>query len=136
MRQEVSFGYPRFYSCVRLPEAFRRLSRPSSASQAEPFPRRRSVSGLLSVWILGVRVTFSRTVWATVVLNGVCMVFIVSRRKAHSTLRPKTVESRAASIGWSYCGVNSIAKTISSGYLAYKCCAHQSHFWVGQECYR
>ncbi len=55
--------------------------------------------------------TFSRTVWATVVLNGVCMVFIVSQRKAHSTLHPETVESWVASIGWSYCGVNSIAKT-------------------------
>ena len=33
--------------------------------------------------------------------------------------------------GWSYCGVILIAKNISSSYLAYKRCAHLSHFWGG-----
>jgi len=53
--------------------------------------------------ILGVRLTFSRTVWAT--LNGVCMVFIVSQRKAHSTLHPRRARRELHLIGWSYCGV-------------------------------
>jgi len=34
----------------------------------------------------------------------------------------------ASSFGWSYFGVNPIAKDISSSSLTYKCCAHLCHF--------
>jgi len=62
--------------------------------------------------ILGVCLTFSRTVWAT--LNGVCMVFIVSQRKAHSTLHPRRAR-RGLHFGWSYCGVILFRRKISQG---------------------
>jgi hypothetical protein len=42
---------------------------------------------------------------------------------------PKTGTSWvASSFGWSYFGVNPIAKDISSSSLAYKRCAHLRHF--------
>ena len=31
---------------------------------------------------------FVDSIWSTFTVNGVCMVFIVSQRKAHSTLHP------------------------------------------------
>ena len=40
MGQEVPFGDPGFYGCLRLPRAYRSLPRPSSAPRAEPSTRR------------------------------------------------------------------------------------------------
>ena len=130
MQREVSLGVPRFYSCVRLPEAYRRLPRPSSASQAKPSPRRRSVSSLLIVWILGVCLTF-RGCYPLYVGVKWCLHGVHCEPEKSSLHPSPRRRSRLGlhQIGWSLLWRHSYRRKLLEGrFKRYKRCAHLSHF--------